>query len=132
MDFHHIGIACSDIDKTKVLYNALGYLELDDNIIIDKIQNVKLIFMKKKNHPLIELVSPLNNTSPVNNILKKNGNNPYHTCYEVDNILKSIKKLKLLNFILINKPSKAIAFDSRLICFLYNKDFGLIELLNKY
>ena len=129
MKFHHIGIAVNDLNKTIQIYDNLGYTS--SKIIHDKIQNVNISFLNKKNSPTIELVSPIDSTSPVYNILKKNGVSPYHTCYSVKSIKKTIKNLRDLKFIKINDPVKAIAFNDRLICFLFNKDFGLIELLNE-
>ena len=56
---------------------------------------------------------------------------PYHTCYEVVDIEVEIKKLKKNGYIQVSKTVPAIAFENRLVCFLYNKNIGLIELLNK-
>ena len=56
---------------------------------------------------------------------------PYHICYELDNINDGILKLKLKKFVPLSKPVPARALNDRLICFLYNRDVGLIELLQK-
>ena len=131
MDFHHIGIACKSIEKSIIPYKLMGYSLLNDKIVIDNIQKVKLCILHKKYHPLIELVEPNDINSPVTRILKVNGATPYHTCYEVDNIQTTIKKIKSYGFRLIAPPVPAILFDNRLVCFLYNNDIGTIELLEK-
>ena len=87
--------------------------------------------MEKANSPCVELVAPVNQESPIWNTLNKNGTNPYHFCYEVDNIVQEVDKLKKMKFILISKIVPAVAFNNRLVCFLYSKESGLIELLNK-
>ena len=87
--------------------------------------------MFRENHPLIELVSPLDDNSPVRSILNKMRTTPYHTCYEIPIIEETIKDLKKQRFILIQKPTPAIAFNNRRIAFLFHKNFGLIELLEK-
>ena len=130
MTFHHIGIATKDIEKTILKYNILGY-ELVSKKIFDPIQNVYIVFMEKEGSPRVELVAPVNENSPILNILNKNGTIPYHFCYEVDNIEEEVKKLQKLKFILISKIVPAVAIENRLVCFLYNKEAGLIELLNK-
>ena len=127
--FHHIGIATSNINESVSLYIRLGYKLRNDNILTDTIQNVNLAFMTKKNHPLIELVSPIDKTSPVASILKKMRTTPYHTCYEVPDINNKIKELKKVGFLLVMKPTPAIAFENRKISFLFHNSFGLIELL---
>ena len=127
MIFHHLGIATGDIDKTAYFYKETGYKKTET--IYDSIQNVKICFLKKESTPLIELVEPFNEKSPVSKIIQKSGVSPYHTCYEVKDIYEYIKVLKRFKFIPLFKPVPAIALENRLICFLYHKDYGLIELL---
>jgi methylmalonyl-CoA/ethylmalonyl-CoA epimerase len=127
--YHHTGVATKDIEITSAFYKNIGYSQ--SQIVIDEIQNVRICFLSKKNSPLVELVEPINDRSPVNEILKKNGNIPYHFCYEVDGMTEAILEMKKSGFIKIINPVPAKAFNNRLICFLYNKDVGLIELLEK-
>ena len=127
--FHHVGIATDSIDKTSVSFIKAGY-EMT-NIIFDPIQNVYIAFLKKTDSPLLELVEPVDETSPVRNILNKVGVSAYHFCYEVDDLEQSITKLRKQKFMLIIKPVEAVAFNGRKICFLYNTNTGLVELLEK-
>ena len=127
--YHHTGVATKDIEITSAFYKNIGSSQ--SHIVIDEIQNVRICFLSKKNSPLVELVEPINDRSPVNEILKKNGNIPYHFCYEVDGLTEAILEMKKSGFIKIINPVPAKAFNNRLICFLYNKDVGLIELLEK-
>ncbi len=127
MKFHHIGIACVDLKKSIDTYKNLGYSNSD--IIYDPLQKVNLCFLNKANSPLIELVGSDENNSVLNNILKKNGTSPYHTCYEINNINNQINSLIDKDYVLIMKPIKAIAFSNRKICFMYHRHIGVIELL---
>ena len=127
--FHHIGVATKSITSTSMIYVNAGFCHSD--IIEDNIQGVKVSFLSKNEMPRIELVEPLKPDSPVNLILKKNGTTAYHFCYEVEDIFLAIEKLKENKFVALSKPVPAKAFDNRKICFLYNKDIGLIELLEK-
>lgn len=129
--FHHIGIATLNIKESISLYKRLGYKLLNNDIVKDSNQNVELAFMKKMNHPLIELVHPVNESSPVASILKKMRTTPYHTCYEISGINEKIKELNKIGFLLVMKPTPAVAFENRKIAFLYHKSFGIIELLDK-
>lgn len=129
MEFHHIGIATKDIEKSSHVYSLFGYKV--GNKIFDPIQKVELCFLEKVGFPIIELVSPVEESSPVNNMLNKNGTIPYHTCYVVDDLVAEILKLKKEKFIVVVSPVKAIAFDNKRVCFLYHKMSGLIELLEK-
>lgn len=127
--FHHIGIATRSIEKTAKYYLEAGFSMTET--ITDPIQKVKITFLTKGQMPRIELLEPAMDDSPVSQILDKSGTGPYHICYEVDNIEEAIKDLKKKRFLPLFKPVKAVALENRLICFLYNADVGLIELLEK-
>jgi methylmalonyl-CoA/ethylmalonyl-CoA epimerase len=128
-DFHHVGVATDSIEKTAQEYIRAGYRK--GKIVFDPIQKVKITFLEKCGNPLIELVEPVDETSPVRNILNKVGVSAYHFCYEIADIEDSIRLLKKNKYIPLSKPVPAIAFDHRRICFLYHKNVGLIELLEK-
>lgn len=126
--FHHIGIITKSIDSTSSYYINAGY-EIKLQKVFDPIQDVWICFLKKFGEPLVELIEPSLNSTKFAEQLKKNGVSPYHVCYEVNDINGSIKKLKAQKYIQISQPLKAVAIENRLICFLFNKDIGLIELV---
>ncbi len=128
LKFHHIAIASDSIQLTSSIFSKLGFL-LDEQFI-DKIQDVKIKFVKNENIQF-ELVEPLGNNSPINNIIKKNGVTPYHICFTSDNFEVDIEFLKKLGFIEITDKKEAIAFNNKNIIFLYHKNFGLIELIDE-
>jgi methylmalonyl-CoA/ethylmalonyl-CoA epimerase len=127
--FHHVGVAAESIEKTAKLFTEAGYKMT--NVIFDPMQNVNISFLEKPDSPLLELVEPVDEKSPVRNILNKVGVSAYHFCYEAENLDDSIAELRKKKFMLLVKPVEAVAFDGRKICFLYHKDAGLIELLEK-
>jgi len=129
MEFHHVGIAVNSIEETAKWYISIGYSIT--KIIEDTFQNVHIAFLKKDNSPLLELVQPIDKTSPVCNILKKVGVSAYHFCYETNNLQETINDLEKRDFKVLVEPVKAIAFNNRKISFLYHIDIGLIELLEK-
>ena len=128
--FHHIGIATDNIKNTVQFYLDADYSVSDT--IYDPIQCVFIAFLEKTGMPRLELVEP-NQVyhSPVSKIIKKSGVSPYHICYEVDNMESALNKLKKKRYLPLSRPVKAIAMDNRSICFLYNKEIGLIELLGE-
>jgi len=129
--FHHIGVATGNFKEAISTYEKLGYGLLNNQIHEDPIQQVRIALMKKEKHPLIELITPLGDKSPVNKVISKNGATPYHTCYEVDNIELAVEELRQLSFIQISDLSPAVAFGGRQISFLFNKSVGIIELLGR-
>lgn len=90
--FHHIGIAVWDIEETALYYVDAGYMKAET--VIDEIQNVKICFLTKENMPMLELLAPVDENSPVNRILNKMGVSPYHCCYLVDDMEDAVCRLK--------------------------------------
>ena len=130
MTFHHIGIACYDIEDSSRFYTSQGYEK--SGIVFDPIQNVNICFCKKidgRGGACVELISPHDDTSPVNKNLQKNGVSPYHICYETENLEETIADLKKQRFLVVSKPAPAVAFNGCRVCFLFSKSVGLIELV---
>ena len=127
MKFHHIGVAVKSIDATAAVYEGAGYRMSD--IVLDPIQNVNICWLTKDGAPIVELLAPVDETSPVCKTLEKNGVTPYHCCYLVENIDEAVKELRKKRYVQTSKPEPAVAFCGSKVCFLYNKDVGLIELV---
>ena len=125
--FHHIGIACRDIDKTREFYLGLGYTA--SPVVDDPLQHVRICFLDKEGAPRLELLQPLDDQSPVARTLATAGVTPYHFCYEVRNIDEAIAAQRTKRFLLVSGPVPACALGDRRIAFLYNKNNGLIELV---
>lgn len=125
--FHHIGVAVKDIEATAKIYESGGYSRSET--YFDPIQNVSICWLSKDRMPTVELLAPIDEKSPVNTTLDKMGVTPYHTCYEVDDLEASIKELRKQKYVLVSKPAVAVAIHGARVCFLYNKNVGLIELV---
>ena len=125
--FHHIGVAVKDIDKTAAMYVSGGYEKSDT--IFDPVQNVNICWLTKTGMPTVELLAPVDETSPVCKILKKNGVTPYHTCYVVEDIEQAIADLRQQKYVLVSKPVEAVAIHNCKVAFLHHRQVGLIELV---
>jgi methylmalonyl-CoA/ethylmalonyl-CoA epimerase len=125
--FHHIGIATHSIKNTAQYYIDAGYSMSE--IVYEPIQNVYITFLEKSLMPRIELLEPGSDKSPVSKIIEKSGVSPYHICYSVENIEQAITGLRKKRFLPLSQPVKSVAIDGKNICFLYNKEVGLIELV---
>ena len=127
--FHHIGIAVKDIDKTATIYVNGGY-EMS-GIIFDPIQNVDICWLTKDGMPVVELLAPVDESSPICKIIDKNGVIPYHICYVVDDIDQAIAELRKLKYVLVSKPVEAVAIHNCKVAFLHHRHVGLIELVEE-
>lgn len=129
MIFHHIGVATGDLAATAEVYMGMGFSMTAP--VDDPAQSVIVAFLSKEGHPLIELVTPLGDKSPVDNVVKKMRVSPYHTCYEVDDLELAITELREKRFMIVADPVAAAAFDGRRICFMFSRATGLWELVEK-
>lgn len=129
MKIHHVGYLVANIDTAVNDFTGLGY-ELAGDVCVDQKRNIKIQFLKNGNY-LIELVSPLNDSSPVHNMLKKNGSSPYHLCYQTKNLFAEITELKKQGYIVIAEALEAPAIASKKVAFLYKNSIGIIELVEE-
>lgn len=126
----HVGYAVKDIMLTAQHYISAGWTVSE--IFEENIQNTKIVFLKKDGFPLIELVSPLDESkSPVDNIIKNNGVSTYHICYNVDNMDSAVEDLYDEGFNPLFMPVESVAMGGQRICYLYNSEVGLIEIVGK-
>ena len=125
--FHHIGVACRRIEKTKPFYLSLGYHA--SPVVDDPIQHVRVCFLEKPGAPRVELLEPLDESNPLSRTLDSVGVSPYHTCYQVEDIKTAISDLRGHRFLLVSGPVPACALSNKQVAFLYKKDNGLVELV---
>ena len=127
LKFHHIGVACKNIEKEFSYFSTLGY-KASDKIFIDEIQKIKGLFIEAPNQPRLELLENLTPDGPLTNFLAK-GNKFYHLAYETLNIEEDAKKLCAQGAIII-KPSVPATYFNK-VCFLMLKNMLMIELVEK-
>ncbi len=129
LKFHHIGVAVFSIEKTAKIYVEAGYRQ--SATVFDSIQNVNICFLTKENMPTVELLEPVDEHSPVNDTLRKNGVTPYHTCYEASDLAQAATELQKKRIFPLGGATEAVAFGGRKVQFFYNKNIGLIEIVEK-
>ena len=138
MQVNHIGYAVQDLNKAVESFLSLGYRVCRAETE-DPSRNVKICFLSDPNGVTVELIAPLdknlnknlNKNSPVDSWLQKNGNSPYHICYDSEDIASDIVALKRQGYLLVTRPLPAPAMDDRRVAFMYGKNVGLIELMEK-
>ena len=127
LNFHHIGVACKDLDAETAKLKIMGYaIEGDD--FIDPIQGVKGRFLAGQT-PRLELLVPLAGDSVLAPWLTSNVK-MYHLAYETDSLADTIGQLCAQRGRLVVKPVPAVAFDHREIAFIMLPNMLLIELIS--
>lgn len=130
MQFHHIGIIVKNIKfGENHLKSFCNFKRTSKNIIIDKKIGVKILFLDYIHHPLIELIAPLNNKSPISLALDKNVNLLNHIAYKSKSFSTDVKKLKKKGLLQLTKPTPAKAFNNKKVVFFLNKLNFIIEVI---
>ena len=125
--FHNIVTDVKSIEKVKSIYLSMGYTVT--GTVIEPVQKVYVAYAKKKGFPTIEMLEPLDDTSPVKGILNKNGNTPYHMCWAVSDLQATIADMRKEGFRPLSKPVPGHGLDDALMVFLYNINYGLIQIM---
>ncbi len=122
----HVGIATESIGVTADFYRLLG-LEMDTMEVVED-QNVQVAMMKVGDSA-VELIEPLDESSPVARFINKRGEGIHHITFEVDDIQGMLEKLKQANIKLIDEEPRTGA-EGALIAFIHPYSTGgvLIEL----
>ena len=128
MKFHHIGYLTDNFNKSYDNFKILNYKK-KGKIINDDLLQAKIQFLKNMDDNLIELVKPYKKNIGLNNILKKKIF-AYHFAYQVNNLEKTLKKLKKKFEIIVN-PVPAKAFKNKKVAFIRMRNSFIIELIQR-
>ncbi|HEY3857324.1 MAG TPA: VOC family protein [Verrucomicrobiae bacterium] len=124
--FHHIGVACLDLDSETRRLAALGYaVEGDD--FSDTIQGVRGRFLNGGG-PRLELLSPLSEAGVLTPWLKS-GVKLYHLAYQTKELDGEIARMRSAGAKIVVAPVPAVAFEKRRIAFLMMPNMLLTELI---
>jgi methylmalonyl-CoA/ethylmalonyl-CoA epimerase len=126
--FHHIGMACDNLDKETKHLISLGY-QVEDNDFTDPIQGIHGRFLSGQ-FPRLELLVPATSEESVLTPYLNNKIKMYHLAYETSELEQSIQHLVSHRAKIIVKPIPAVAFQGRHIAFLMLPNMLLIELIN--
>ena len=133
MRFHHIGYLVPSIEDSEIPFKLLNTYPVSD-VIKDVERGVLIRFYESsktvqilKAMVLIELIQPIDLSSPLAPLLQKRKAGPYHLCY--CGSAEDETKLLENGFISIQAPKPAIAFDGQKVGFYFSKTLGLIEVL---
>jgi methylmalonyl-CoA/ethylmalonyl-CoA epimerase len=124
--FHHIGLACRDMEKETKALKLVGY-EVEGPRFTDPLQKIHGCFLVGPG-PRMELLAPLDESSPVVSWLNKDIK-MYHQAYEVESIGAALVNLSAQHAVVVSRAKPAIAFGGRKVAFLMFPNNLLIELI---
>lgn len=123
----HLGIAVKDLDEAEAIYTKiLGYKPYKREEV--KSEHVMTSFLKCGPNK-IELLAATSEESAIHKYLEKNRPGLHHVAFAVEDIHAEMKRLKDLDFRILNPEPKKGA-DNKIICFVHPKSTGglLMEL----
>ena len=126
MHFHHLGVACADIEVETLAYRALGYAPEGEDFA-DPLQGIRGRFLLGGG-PRLELLISL----PGRDVLSpwtSRGVRIYHMAYETSTMTEDIERLKRERGRVVSPPTPAVAFSGRPVTFIVLPTLQLIELI---
>jgi len=130
MKIDHLGIATKEIaEALKFWEDALGLENVHTEEVEDQKVRVAMLPIGETN---IELLEPTSDDSPITKFLEKRGGGIHHIAIEVEDIEKSLKKLKSEGARLIDETPR-IGAEGCLVAFVHPKSTNgvLLELVQK-
>lgn len=128
--FHHVGFVVASIQDSVPGFAASLNAKWDGEIIHDPSQVVRVTFLHGDStaDPLIELVEPAGEKSPVRGFLQRGGG-LHHLCYQVNNLEEQLQRSRGAGAIISRPPLPAVAFGGRRIAWVFTKNKLLLEYL---
>jgi methylmalonyl-CoA/ethylmalonyl-CoA epimerase len=129
---HHFGYVVENIGvSVEGFIRSLG-AQWDEQIFEDPHQRVKVTFLSARpGEPLIELVEPVGEKSPVRKFLDEKGGGLHHLCYETESLESELQDMLSHSAMLVRRPRPAVAFGGRRIAWLLTQENLLVELLER-
>lgn len=126
---NHVAIAVPDLKAASAVYRGVLGADVSAPMEVAE-QGVRMVFVNLPNTK-IELMEPLDETSPIVGFLARNAaGGIHHICYEVEDILAARDKLVAEGARILGDGQPRIGGHGKPILFLHPKDFcgSLIEL----
>ncbi len=130
--FDHIGYAVADIEKYLDEFFVPLFEPVDVSPIVeDPLQGVRIAFATLAGGERIELIEPMDDSSPVSKYLGDRRGGLYHLCYSTDSLEDAVEQFRAKRCMVFSGPTPAAAFGGRRIVFLFTPQRDIIELVER-
>jgi methylmalonyl-CoA/ethylmalonyl-CoA epimerase len=126
LTFHHIGVACRDVDAEAKTYESLGYRREGEDFV-DPRQGIRGRFIAGPG-PRLELLVGLPGSTVLEPWLRK-GVRYYHQAFLTEDLRTGLEQLLSAGAKLVTEPVPAVAFGGREIAFVMLRNVTLVELI---
>jgi methylmalonyl-CoA/ethylmalonyl-CoA epimerase len=128
---HHVGFVVANIEASVPGMSRALLASWNNEIFADPLQRVRVTFLNGGDRsPLVELVEPLGENSPVFRFLGEGGG-LHHLCYEVFSIPENLDRIRAAGGVIVSRAKPAVAFGGRLIAWALTREKLLLEFLQE-
>ena len=128
LSIDHVGYAVrSIIESLETFVLPLLTPQEVSEITEDPIQKVRIAFVTLRGGGRLELIEPLGEQGPLNELLKDKRGGLYHVCYRTSAIAETVARFQEKGCILVSPPVPASAFGGKRVAFVYTPARDLIE-----
>ena len=126
LKIHHIGIKVSDLEKSRTLYQKLGYVEISPSVD-DLVQNNRIQFLVSADQAqTIELIQPLDRASSIFHF----SDGYHHVCYDASSEPDFLNRFRHLHVgKIFTVPITAPAIGNKKVVFALLQNKALVEFL---
>lgn len=124
--FHHVGVACRDLDADGAIFEELGFVREGDDFV-DPVQGVRGRFLVAAGFR-IELLAEIEGSAVLRPWLA-GGARLYHQAYEATDLDASLAALIASGAKVARAPVGAVAFGGHRIAFAMLPNLMLVELV---
>lgn len=129
MRIDHICFAVKNLEEGIEYWERVFDYHQMTRIVINSLQKVKVVFLKKDDSVLIKLIEPLDENQSLINFVNRGGGF-HHLCFKCDNIEEKLSDLKDKGLITLVSPQPGEAFKNNNIAFLLGRYGMNIELID--
>ena len=79
-------------------------------IVENKLQKVKVTFLRKEESIKVKLIEPLENNQSLLNFVNKGGGGFHHLCFRCSDLNEEINELKKKGLLLLDPPQPGVNF----------------------
>jgi glyoxalase/bleomycin resistance protein/dioxygenase superfamily protein len=127
--FHHLGVACRNLDAEAKILEGLGYRQ-EGPEFEDPVQGIRGRFLVGPG-PRLEILVALGESKVLEPWLRA-GVKIYHQAFEVANLEAGLAQLAGQRGKVVVAPVPAVAFGARRICFVMMPNLMLLELIERW
>jgi methylmalonyl-CoA/ethylmalonyl-CoA epimerase len=114
---HHVGIVVPDLGQAVAGYQAAFEFQETSVPFEDKVQRVRVAFVRVAGEVWLEFIEPLGPGSPVSRFLEKNRGGYHHVAFEVDDIDGAVRDFEAARAVVVCRP--VVGFEGRRVAFLF-------------